>query len=38
MKMRTDDVLMIEPHPFNKRDFNTSDPIVSEIIKYGMTI
>ena len=38
MKMRTDDVLMIEPHPFIKRDFNSSNPMVSEIMKYGMKL
>jgi predicted nucleotidyltransferase len=38
MKMRTDDILMIEPHPFVKKDFNSFDPIVSEIMKYGMKL
>lgn len=28
----------IEPHPFREGDFNPSNPIVSEIIKYGEEI
>lgn len=38
MKMRTDDDLLIEPHPFSLSDFNTSDPMVSEILKNGIEI
>jgi predicted nucleotidyltransferase len=38
MKMRTDDDLMIEPHPFSLSDFQTSNPIISEIIKNGIEI
>jgi len=35
MKMRTDDDLMIEPHPFSLSDFNVSNPVASDIIKTG---
>ena len=38
MKMRSDDDLLIEPHPFNKSDFNMSNPVAAEIIKNGIEI
>lgn len=38
MKMRSDDDLLIEPHPFNKSDFNLSNPVVAEIIRNGIEI
>jgi predicted nucleotidyltransferase len=38
MKMRSDDDLLIEPHPFKKSDFNISNPVVAEIIKNGIEI
>ena len=38
MKMRTDDDLFIEPHPFSLSDFHASNPIVSEIIKNGIEL
>ncbi|MDP2888461.1 MAG: nucleotidyltransferase domain-containing protein [Bacteroidota bacterium] len=38
MKMRTDDDLLIEPHPFRAIDFKISNPIVSEILKDGIEI
>ena len=28
----------IEPHPFRENEFNLSNPIVSEIVKYGKEI
>jgi predicted nucleotidyltransferase len=28
----------IEPHPFRERDFNNSNPLVSEIIAFGKEI
>ena len=28
----------IEPHPFRENDFNDSNPIVNEVIKYGKVI
>jgi len=28
----------IEPHPFRENEFNLSNPIVNEIVKYGMEI
>lgn len=28
----------IEPHPFRKKDFNSSNPLVNEIIKHGQEI
>lgn len=38
MKLRTDDDLLIEPHPFKMSDFNISNPVVSEILKYGIEL
>jgi len=38
MKMRTDDDLMIEPHPFSLSDFQSSNPVVSEILKTGIEL
>lgn len=38
MKMRTDDDLLIEPHPFRAIDFQISNPVVSEIVKNGIEI
>ena len=38
MKMRTDDDLMIEPHPFSLSDFQPLNPVVSEILKTGIEI
>jgi len=38
MKMRSDDDLLIEPHPFTKNDFQLSNPIVSEIMKSGIVV
>ncbi len=38
MKMRTDDDLLIEPHPFIITDFNPSNPVVSEILKNGIEL
>ncbi len=38
MKMRSDNDLLIEPHPFKKSDFNISNPVVAEIIKNGIEI
>ncbi|MDR0547494.1 MAG: nucleotidyltransferase domain-containing protein [Dysgonamonadaceae bacterium] len=28
----------IEPHPFRKRDFTASNPLINEIVTYGNTI
>ena len=28
----------IEPHPFKEKDFNITNPIVNEIVKYGQDI
>lgn len=36
--MRTDEDLLIEPHPFRKEDFNTNNPVVAEILNYGIEI
>ncbi|MBL1212845.1 MAG: nucleotidyltransferase domain-containing protein [Ignavibacteriae bacterium] len=36
MKMRTEDDLLIEPHPFRLTDFKISNPMVSEILKNGI--
>jgi uncharacterized protein len=38
MRMRTDDDLMIEPHPFSVSDFKLSNPIAADIIKNGIEI
>jgi predicted nucleotidyltransferase len=38
MIMRSDDDLLIEPHPFNKSDFNISNPIAAEILRNGKEI
>ncbi|HEY3369528.1 MAG TPA: nucleotidyltransferase domain-containing protein [Prolixibacteraceae bacterium] len=38
MKIRTDDDLLIEPHPFRAIDFQISNPVVSEIMKNGIEI
>jgi len=38
MQMRSNDDLLIEPHPFNKIDFTVSNPIVAEILKNGIEI
>ncbi len=38
LKMRTDDDLLIEPHPFSLSDFHESNPIVCEIMKNGIEL
>ena len=38
MIMRTDDELIIEPHPFILSDFKKSNPVVHEIIKNGIEL
>jgi len=38
MQMRTDDDLLIEPHPFHISDFNISNPAVAEIKKNGIEL
>jgi len=38
MKMRRNEDLFIEPHPFILGDFKTSNPEVAEIIKTGIEI
>ena len=38
MQMRTDDDLLIEPHPFRKKDFNINNPVVAEILNNGIEI
>jgi len=38
MQLRSDDDLLIEPHPFLKGDFGVSNPIVAEILKHGIEI
>ena len=38
MKLRRKIDLRIEPHPFMMVDFNNSNPVVNEILKYGITI
>ena len=38
MKLRRKIDLRIEPHPFASNDFNSSNPVVSEIMKYGIEV
>jgi len=38
MIMRTDDDVMIEPHPFRLSDFEESNPVVHEILKNGIDL
>jgi predicted nucleotidyltransferase len=38
MRLRRKIDSRIEPHPFRVRDFNLSDPIAYEIMKYGKEI
>ncbi len=38
MKMRRKIDLRIEPHPFDFNDFNRTNPVVNEILKYGIEI
>ena len=38
MKLRSDDDLLIEPHPFRLSDFNNTNPFVSEILKSGIKL
>lgn len=38
MQLRSDDDLLIEPHPFNISDFHISNPVVAEIKKNGIEI
>ena len=38
MKLRRKIDLRIEPHPFMISDFNNSNPVVNEILKYGIII
>ena len=38
MKLRRNVDLRIEPHPFQTNDFELNNPLVNEIIKYGIDI
>ena len=38
MRLRRKIDSRIEPHPFREREFESSDPLVNEIIKYGQEI
>ncbi|MCF8348685.1 MAG: nucleotidyltransferase domain-containing protein [Bacteroidales bacterium] len=38
MQLRSDDDLLIEPHPFKVSDFYISNPLVAEIEKNGIEI
>ncbi len=38
MKLRRKIDLRIEPHPFNYCDFTRSNPVVNEILKFGINI
>ena len=36
--MRSDDDLIIEPHPFSLSEFQASNPVVAEILKNGIEL
>ncbi|MDX2190739.1 MAG: nucleotidyltransferase domain-containing protein [Bacteroidota bacterium] len=38
LKLRRKVDLRIEPHPFTSMDFNKNNPVVNEILKYGIVI
>ena len=38
MKLRRKVDLRIEPHPFKASDFTRNNPVVNEILKYGIAI
>ncbi|MBU6157921.1 MAG: nucleotidyltransferase domain-containing protein [Bacteroidetes bacterium] len=38
MRLRRNIDSRIEPHPFREKDFNITDPVVHEIVKYGQDI
>jgi len=38
MCLRSENDLMIEPHPFSHSDFNLSNPVVAEILKNGIEL
>ena len=38
MRLRRKIDSRIEPHPFRERDFNLSNPLVNEILRYGQEI
>lgn len=38
MTLRNSDETIIEPHAFSEFEFNTNNPIVDQIVKYGMRI
>ena len=38
MQMRNNEDLIIEPHPFRKKDFNLNHPVVAEILQEGIEI
>jgi predicted nucleotidyltransferase len=38
MRLRRKIDSRIEPHPFREKDFNMTNPVVNEILKYGQKI
>jgi predicted nucleotidyltransferase len=38
MRIRRNVDLIIEPHPIEEREFNDSNPLASEILKYGIPL
>jgi len=38
LQLRSEDDLLIEPHPFIHSDFNFSNPMVAEILKDGIEL
>ena len=38
MRLRRKIDSRIEPHPFREKDFNMTNPVVNEILKYGQVV
>ncbi len=38
LQLRTDEDLLIEPHPFLQSDFNFSNPMAAEILRNGIQL
>ena len=38
MRKRSDEDLIIEPHPVKSEDFNPDNPVFSEILEYGIEL
>ena len=38
MQLRKNEDILIEPHPYRNEDFNINDPVVNEILQFGIEI